>query len=702
MDAYRVCLWSRLASRVVLVLGRISATQADELYAGASEIDWEAHISPRATFAVNAHGTNNELRNAHFTAIRVKDAIVDQLVAKRGSRPMVNTEFPDVTVTVRITKTHASLGIDLAGDPLFKRGIISRRTLTQNLAPLRPDYAAALLAAHGIYGGNRSDKYGGKSAEIPAYEADVVAPSILFSGAGSLVHELVGIRSGCAPGLLRTRWGMLGWAGHDSKAWSELIDEATHRTNACEKNLEVCISDTRPKADIAARHSLRASGLSADLTFLSPKELAEHTTDGGVVADMSWFGHNLAVQGGALSALAHFVGAKATVLSPDETSDTALGQQSSSVTNVLVGKAPAGIRTYAATENFELPPTVTVRAKQLPVLVGASDQFSARLTKVAKLRARWAKREDISCYRIYDADLPDYAVSIDLYQDCTSSNRWLQISEYAAPHDIDATLAKKRLLDVLTIAPEVLEVPPDHVNLRIRTRAKGGSQYVGEGEASTNAHKRTLLIDEGGLTFEVDFSQHLDCGIFLDHRQTRAMIREMMKTAGTAKSFLNLFAYTGTATCYAADGGALHTTTVDLSKPSLEWARRNMCQNGFDGQEHEFVQADALTWITEQRRSKNRWNVIFCDVPTFSNSSRMKKASFDVQRDHVELIIGISRLLTRGGVALFSCNLRSFKPDVEKIERAGVSLEDITKETIPEDFARNQKIHHCYRVTRVK
>ncbi len=171
---------------------------------------------PHATFAVNAHGTNSELRNAHFTAVRVKDAIVDQLIAKRGSRPMVNTEFPDVTVTVRITKTHASLGIDLAGDPLFKRGIISRRTLTQNLAPLRPDYAAALLATHGIYGGNRNEKHGGKSPEIPAYEAAAAAaPSILFSGAGSLVHELVGIRSDCAPGLLRTRWGLLGWAGHE-------------------------------------------------------------------------------------------------------------------------------------------------------------------------------------------------------------------------------------------------------------------------------------------------------------------------------------------------------------------------------------------------------------------------------------------------------------------------------------------------------
>ena len=345
-------------------------------------------------------------------------------------------------------------------------------------------------------------------------------------------------------------------------------------------------------------------------------------------------------------------------------------------------------------------PTVMVNNQPVSVLVPASDQFAARLAKVAKQRAKWARKNDVSCYRVYDADLPDYAVSIDIYKGATKPTTWLQISEYAASKEIDPDLAKRRLLDVLALAPRILSVPSSNVNLRTRTRAKGGSQYSDEGSATDNSRKEMLLIDEGGLLFEVNFASRLDCGIFLDHRDTRAEIRELMKSAGAAKSFLNLFAYTGTATCYAADGGALHSTTVDLSKPSLEWAKRNMKRNGFDGEEHEFVQADVLSWITEMRHTKNRWNVIFCDVPTFSNSSRMRQSSFDVQRDHAELIIGISRLLTRGGVAIFSCNLRTFKPDVEKIQRAGVDIEDITSETIPEDFSRNQKIHHAYKISR--
>jgi 23S rRNA (guanine2445-N2)-methyltransferase / 23S rRNA (guanine2069-N7)-methyltransferase len=192
----------------------------------------------------------------------------------------------------------------------------------------------------------------------------------------------------------------------------------------------------------------------------------------------------------------------------------------------------------------------------------------------------------------------------------------------------------------------------------------------------------------------------LDCGIFLDHRDTRAMLREMAKQTKGSKRFLNLFAYTGTATCYAADGGAKYTTTVDLSRPSLDWARRNMERNGFSGPEHEFVQADVLAWVSEQRHTKNRWDLVFCDVPTFSNSSRMRKASFDVQRDHAELLIGVSRLLTREGTCVFSCNLRSFKIDEAALAKAGVQVEDITAQTIPEDFARNQRIHRCYLVRR--
>ena len=173
----------------------------------------------------------------------------------------------------------------------------------------------------------------------------------------------------------------------------------------------------------------------------------------------------------------------------------------------------------------------------------------------------------------------------------------------------------------------------------------------------------------------------------------------MAKGTKGSRRFLNLFAYTGTATCYAADGGCRHTTTVDMSAPSLSWVRRNMKRNGFTGPEHEYVRTDVIRWIGEQRHTKNRWDLVFCDVPTFSNSKGMR-GSWDVQRDHVELLIGLSRLLTRDGVAVFSCNLRSFRPDVDALAKAGVAIEDITQETIPEDFARNPKVHHCYLVRR--
>mgnify|MGYP002122557519 FL=1 len=174
----------------------------------------------------------------------------------------------------------------------------------------------------------------------------------------------------------------------------------------------------------------------------------------------------------------------------------------------------------------------------------------------------------------------------------------------------------------------------------------------------------------------------------------------MREHARGKRFFLNLFAYTGTATCYAADAGVEETVTVDLSNTYLDWAERNMEQNGFVGPDHHYVRADVMSWIRDMRQTRNRWDLIFCDPPTFSNSSKMGRRTWDVQRDHVELLVGLSRLLSREGEAIFSCNLRTFRPDIEELARAGVVLTDITDETIPEDFARNKKIHHCYLVKR--
>ncbi len=723
--AYRACLWSRIASRIVLVLGHAGAANADELYESLYELPWESHVALTSTFAVDAHGMNDELRNTQFIALRAKDAICDRLQAKLGARPSVEVRNPNVTVVVRVRNNRMTCGIDLSGEPLFRRGT-TRHAENDGLGGMRPDYAAAMLAAGAWH---RAVRHG--------------SPTLVsaFSGSATLVSEAAGIALDRAPGLLRSRWGFTGWLGHDAQTWDTLLSEADERaTRGAEKagELSLVAVDPRRGSASAANAALRASGIDAKVTHLSGADGVAEALAGAeadrtlATIDLSWLEPDEPAReveaialtttvADALPAGADIVtlsqgptlGA-ALSLAPTDSLETFLGRDVATITSYEAGRALAGDDTEAPAPAATRA-TVTLKdGTKVPVLVPQSDQFAARLAKVAKLRAKWARREDVSCYRVYDADLPDYAVAIDLYEASAQSRgadahaRWLVVQEYAAPKDIDPELAHRRLLDVLAIAPRVMGVDARNVTLRVRRRAKGGSQYASEGKAEERRGRRDRLalapgahlVDEGGLTFEVNLAERLDTGLFLDHRDVRARVREMAKETQGSKRFLNLFAYTGTATCYAADGGAKNTTTVDLSRTYLDWAERNMERNGFTGREHEFVQADVVRWVTEQRHTYNRWDLVFCDPPTFSNSKRMGKDVFDVQRDHAELLIGISRLLTANGVCLFSCNLRGFEPDVEKLARAGVEIHDVTEGTIPEDFKRNAKIHHVYLVKR--
>ena len=728
-DAYRVCLWSRIASRVVLVLSHGAAADADELYDAASSIDWESHLSLSSTFAVDAHGVNDQLRNTQFVALRVKDAVCDRMQARFGGRPSVEVRHPDVTIIARVRGERVTLGIDLSGEPLFHRGF-GRRSADDGLGGLRADYAAAMLAAGSWHRCLRHD--------TPTLAA-------AYAGSGTILVEAAGAALDRAPGLLRSRWGFDRWLGHDAAAWEALLDEADERAEKGGEragSLRLVSLDDRPGAASAARTALRSAGLDVSLDTLASRDALADVLAGADasstlgVCDLSWLRTaELAREVSALgcvTALADSLptGSPLAAFVLGDSLDAALGMAPADSVSTLLGRDEATIRLYAETEDARATgddngtpaapaPRSTVTLKDgttIPVLVSASDQFAARLQKVAKLRAKWSKREDVSCYRVYDADLPDYAVAIDLYQASEASRgrdkggRWLVVQEYAAPKGIDLDLAHRRLLDVLAIAPRVLGVDPNDVTLRVRKRAKGGSQYASEQEEGTDTRpgRRSRLalapgshlVDEGGLIFEVNLAERLDTGLFLDHRDVRAQVRELAKGTKGSKRFLNLFAYTGTATCYAADGGAKHTTTVDLSRTYLDWAERNMERNGFTGDEHEYIQADVVRWISEQRRTRNRWDLVFCDPPTFSNSKRMGRDSFDVQRDHAELLIGVSRLLTADGVCLFSCNLRGFTPDAEKLERYGVEIEDVTEGTIPEDFSRNAKIHHVYLVKR--
>jgi 23S rRNA (guanine2445-N2)-methyltransferase / 23S rRNA (guanine2069-N7)-methyltransferase len=308
--------------------------------------------------------------------------------------------------------------------------------------------------------------------------------------------------------------------------------------------------------------------------------------------------------------------------------------------------------------------------------------FANRLHKNLRHLGRWLKREQIRCYRLYDADIPEYAIAVDVYQ---GEQRWVHIQEYEAPRHVDAAKAQARLREAVAVIRATLEIPEQQLFLKVRRQQKGKAQY-----RKLGARGQFHTVEEGGNRFLVNFSDYLDTGLFLDHRITRAMLREL---AGD-RHFLNLFAYTGSATVYAARGGAISTTSVDMSRTYLDWARRNMELNGFGGREHRLVQANCLEWL-ERNVGQRRFGLIFLDPPSFSTSKRMQ-GTFDVQRDHVRLIKATVRLLEPDGVLIFSNNRRRF--DMERAALEGLSIEDISRATLPRDFERNPRIHNCWKI----
>jgi 23S rRNA (guanine2445-N2)-methyltransferase / 23S rRNA (guanine2069-N7)-methyltransferase len=310
--------------------------------------------------------------------------------------------------------------------------------------------------------------------------------------------------------------------------------------------------------------------------------------------------------------------------------------------------------------------------------------FANRLLKNLKRLRSWAERESVSCYRVYDADMPEYAFAIDRYASAEGDETWLYVQEYAAPRTIEAESVRRRRSEVLAALPGATGVPRERIKLRTRRRIQRGEQY-----AKVSGAGEFQVVREGGLKFRVNFTDYLDTGLFLDHRLTR----ERLRRAARDVRFLNLFAYTGTATVYAAAGGARASTSVDLSNTYLEWAQRNLALNGFADDRHELVQADCFKWLEAAVHATARYELIFLDPPTFSNSKRMQGV-LDVQRDHGALIEQCMALLAPGGLLVFSTNAQRFHLDPQ-LERR-YALVDVSAATVPPDFARNPHIHRCF------
>jgi 23S rRNA (guanine2445-N2)-methyltransferase / 23S rRNA (guanine2069-N7)-methyltransferase len=664
--AYRACLWSRLASRILLPLAEFDAADDEALYAGVQALDWSAHLGAHGTLAVDAHTALSKLAHSQFIAQRVKDAVVDQFRQRDGTRPAVDTEEPDVRLNLRLKRDRAILSLDLAGAPLHRRGWRS----DQGEAPLKENLAAAMLLR----------------AHWPQVYADGGALLDPMCGSGTLLIEGALMAADVAPGLRRDYFGLLGWAQHDIALWRGLLDEATQRAEAGLRGLRAVFfgADIDPHMVQIAKRNAQAAGVAGFLTLA--RQDAAHAAPppgcaSGLVITNPPYGERMGERA-AMPALyralgdalrARFTGWRAAVLAGEVELGRALGLHADKRYVLYNGALETVLLT------FDLSPRETAPREAKPLSPGAQ-MLKNRLEKTLRHQRKRLAREGIYCWRAYDQDLPEYAAAIDLYGR-EGGEAWLHIQEYRAPAEVPVDVARTRLREIVRVAGEVFGVPRERIALKTRERGKGGSKY-----GRFDQRGEFVEVEEGGLRFWVNLTDYLDTGLFLDHRLVRARLRELAQ----GRRFLNLFAYTASASVYAAAGGARDTTSVDLSGPYLEWASRNLAGNGFTGAAHRLVQADAMDFL---HRDRGHYGLIYIDPPTFSNSKRAE--DFDVQRDHVTILLACADHLVHDGVIVFSNNFRRFKLDAAALEER-FTIEDWSAPSIPFDFTRRADIHHCW------
>ena len=698
----KACLWSRFASRVLLKLVSYHAGSDLELYMGAYNIRYEDYFTVDSTIMVSFNGQNDFIRHTNYGALRIKDAICDHFVKLCDKRPNVDKDKPDVRINVHLDKRNeVTLSLDLSGNALHRRNYHE----AQGVAPLKENLSAAIVARSGYTGGN------------------VIDP---MCGSGTLLIEAAMKAAQIAPGIYRQNFGFTKlkcFKYADFLAEKEKAQEIAKASIERLKKAQVSFIgfDNDPSVIAKAKENVERAGLGGliDIRLQDLNDLTNPITDKakGTIICNPPYGERLGNFAQLLKVYTtlgmrikeHFKGYKVAIISSDEKLLGCLRLRANKVYKLFNGALACQLRVFEindeqndkvndkattqenmqdkAPENSqdaqvkplydEKPVNKDAKTKALVAI-----EFANRLQKNIKYLDKWAKKEGIDAYRIYDADLPNYAAAIDRYGD------YIVINEYQAPKNIPEYEARERFLDMIQAVVEVTHVDGDKVILKVRERKKGEAQYE-----KLSDSKHTLLIREYGAVFIVNLWDYLDTGLFLDHRLTRRLI---MKEA-QGKDFLNVFAYTGSATVYAALGGAKTTTTVDMSRTYLNWAKDNLKANNIPLANHLFVQEDCIEWL---KHASEKYDLIFADPPTFSNSKRMQDI-FDVQRDHVSLLQSLSALLKEGGKIIFSNNNRNFNMDFEGLKEIGLQVSDITAKTIPQDFKRNKKIHHCYIVTKV-
>ena len=664
---YQALLHSRLASRILLPLITTKIFSDTDLYSSIVSYNWLELFDARDTFFVDFNGTNQDIRHTQFGAMRVKDGIVDYFERKGFARPTVDKIQPDVRLHVYLDRETVVISLDLSGDALHLRGYREET----GKAPLRETLAAAIILRSGWKKGT-----------------PLVDP---MCGSGTLLIEAAQMQANIAPQLNRKKWGFDFWKGHQPELWQEVVTEAQQAVNTEQNIANFFGFDLDHRVLQKAKQNAKNAGVDHLIHFQQGDIAALKnpvTEQAGTVVCNPPYGERLGTTPALIALYSvfgqrlkqQFSGWNASIFSGEPELLNCLRLRSSRQFKAKNGPLDCVQKNYLISER---------KAEQQDELQFNQDRhagkdvapdFANRLTKNIKKIEKWAKQQGIDAYRLYDADLPEYNLAVDRYGD------HIVVQEYAAPKSIDEQKARQRLLDAVSATLYVTGVETNKLVLKVRQKQKGTNQY----EKLANKGEY-FYVNEYGAKLWVNLTDYLDTGLFLDHRLTRKMVGEMAK----GKTFLNLFAYTGSATIHAALNGAKSTTTVDMSNTYLNWAEQNLELNELSGKQHRLFQADCLQWLAECRE---RFELIFVDPPTFSNSKRMEN-SWDVQRDHIQLMKQLKRILTANGTIVFSNNKRGFKMDFDGLAELGLTAQNISAKTLPLDFERNPHIHNCWIIT---
>ncbi|MCH2114268.1 MAG: bifunctional 23S rRNA (guanine(2069)-N(7))-methyltransferase RlmK/23S rRNA (guanine(2445)-N(2))-methyltransferase RlmL [Pirellulales bacterium] len=675
-DVAAICrtnLWLRSADRVLLQMSKFSATDFDLLFETACAVPWEEWIAPDAAIPVRGRSRKSQLSSVPACQRTIKKAIVQRLLGKHQVVALPETGTP-VPVEVALLDDEVTLSLDTSGDGLHRRGY---RTLSAP-AQIRETLAAALVQL---------------SYWNP--ERPLIDP---FCGTGTIVIEAAMLGRRQAPGCGRA-FAAEQWPAVPDKPWQLAREEADdlRLPTLAERPMG---TDIEAESLKLARYHAERAGVEKDVHFQQRAfaDLKSQRKWGCTIMNPP-YGLRLGDQSEVealyrtlpevlrrLKTWSHYI------LSAQTDLEQLVGQQADRRRKLFNGQiactyfqfhGPRPPRAQALAETSDSPRAP--QEQQRPAFGGLreeaarqSEEFANRLRKLARHLRRWPSKRGISCYRVYDRDIPEIPLVVDCYEGA------LHIAEYERPHARTPAEHADWLDAMVATAAKTLEVPHELVFVKQRLRQRANAQY-----GRIDQLQALRVVHEGGLRFQVNLSDYVDTGLFLDHRRTRAMVRD----AAADKNFLNVFAYTGAFTVYAAAGGAARSTSVDLSATYQEWATENLKLNGFGSPRHRYVRSDAGQFLSSLV-GEEKFDLAVVDPPTFSNSRQLEH-DWDIQRDHVALLHQVIHCMTPGGIVFFSTNSRRFKLDEGAL--AGVSLREISKQTVPEDF-RNKRIHRCWRM----